>query len=400
MRKLVLLLAGVMLIAGAAVCPAQPAYLSAFYPTYWITGTVNDAPDGTSANGRNAYFYHTIPEYSNGFYTYDMVGTSGVSGKVGRIMINGYGLGIAVLSLGGTYYVGIPNDNPADPPNGYGADPVGVVISGFGVDELPTALQLTKGGGAMLPPPPPPGVPREPTPNIRVWFGNRLYQPAIYGRKEEGKKPFVVAEKGKIKLEVNISDPFLLNESSSYAMHVLTPQGVTKTFDFITIQGVASATGVKPLVIESNYPEELKATEDETVYTFTFYAASKGTLALATTVSTQCAVTVMGGPLRLIGTPLTFPSPVHLRTDREAYFQYTLSRDGNIDIYVFDISARVVKKFVCIAGQEGGSAGTNKLKWDLITDQGSIVSSGILVFSLVDRDSGKLLGKGKFTALP
>jgi hypothetical protein len=98
--------------------------------------------------------------------------------------------------------------------------------------------------------------------------------------------------------------------------------------------------------------------------------------------------------------PLTFPSPVRLKSDKSVYFQYVLSRDANIEIYVIDVSARVVKKFFAAGGSEGGSAGVNKLTWDLMTDQGSLVASGIYVFSLVDRDSGKLLGKGKFTALP
>jgi hypothetical protein len=253
----------------------------------------------------------------------------------------------------------------------------------------------------MLPPPPAPGVPHELAPTIKIWFGKRLYQPAIYGTKEEGKQPFVVTEKGQLKIEVNIPDPFQLNESSSYAMSMQTPLGETMTFDLSRVSGMkASATGIKPLVIESAYPEDLKTVADEAVFTFTFHAASRGNLATPTSVSTQAAVTVMGGPLKLIGTPISFPSPLHLRTDREAYIQYTLSKNGNVDLYFFDISARVVKKFVCNSGEEGGSAGVNKVRWDLITDQGSLVASGIYVFSLVDRDTGKLLGKGKFTALP
>jgi len=376
-------------------------YRLGYYPTYSIVGTVSDAPDGKSANGYNAYFYHTIPEYSAGFYSFDTVGPAGASGQANRFMINAFSLGISSLNVGETYYVGIPNDNPDNPSEGYGADPVAVTISGRGVDEVATALTLTKGGGAMLPPPPAPGIPREPAPVIRVWFGRRLYQPAIYGLKEEGKQPFVVPEKGNIKVEVNIPDPFLLNEPASYAMSLRTPLGEVKSFNLSSIAGVkASSSGVKPFVIESPYPEELKAVGDETVYIFTFNAASGGTLGMATSVATTCAVTVMGGPLRLIGVPLNYPSPVHLKTEREAYFQYTLSRDGNIDIFVVDISARVVKRFTFAAGEEGGSAGTNKVKWDLITDQGTLVSSGIYVWSIIDRDSGKMLGKGKFTCLP
>ncbi len=399
MRKFVSLLVGLFLIAGAAACFGQ--YALSFYPTYWIIGTVNDAPDGRSANGYRAYFYHTIPEYSSGFYAFDTVGAAGGSGLANRFMLNTFSLGISSLNVGGTYYVGIPNDNPDNPSAGYGADPVAVTISGTGVDNITTALALSLGGGAMLPPPPAPAIPREPSPTINVWFGKRLYQPAIYGRKEDGKKQFVVSEKGDLKIEVNIPDPFLLNESASYALRVQTPQGETRTFDLSALAGMkASAVGIKPLVIEAGYPEELRAVEDESVYTFTFNAASRGTLGPATAVSTVCAVTVMGGPTKILDIPIAFPSPLHLKTDREVNFQYTLSKNANVDIYIYDISARMVKKFVCNAGEEGGNAGVNKVKWNLQTDQGTLVASGIYVLTFVERDSGKLLARGKFTALP
>ena len=401
MRKYgsLLLIAIALLVTGAAASFGE--YPLAFYPNYSIAGTVNDAPDGKSANGYKAYFYQTIPEYSAGFYAYDTVGTDGLAGIANRFLANAFSIGISNLILGGTYYVGIPNDNPSDPAMGYGADPVGVVISGSGLDTVTAALSLTKGGGAMLPPPPEPGVPHEPAPAFKIWFGKRLYQPGIYGRKEDDKKSFVISEKGTIKIEVDIPNPFLLNESASYTMSIQSPLGVTTSFDLSALSGVkASATGLKPLVIETNYPEDLRAVEDESVYMFTFNAASRGTFGTATSVTTACAVTVMGGPTKILDIPIAFPSPLHLKTDRDGYIQYTLSKNANVDIYVYDISARMVKKFICNSGAEGGNAGVNKVKWDLITDQGTLLASGIYVMTFVERDSGKLLSKGKFTALP
>lgn len=402
MRRFGSFIIAIALLAGGLTAAFGDTYYPlAFYPNYSITGTCNDAPDGTSANGRGVYFYRTIPEYSLGYYAVDTIGTTGLSRHANRFMANAFSLGIFNLTLGGIYFCGIPNDNPANPAEGYGADPVSVTLSGRGLDEISTALQLTKGGGAMLPPPVAPTIPHEPGPAIKVWFGNRLYQPAIYGRTEDGKQLFVVPQTGKIKIEVNIIDPFALDEPISYGLSVQSPQGETKTFNFSALSGSAvTAAGVKPLVIQSNYPEELKADQEENMYTFNFFAASSGTYGLATSVATSAVVAVLGGPLRLIGVPLTFPSPVHLKTDKEADFQYTLSKDGNIEIYVFDISARVVKKFFCAAGTEGGTAGVNKVKWNLMTDQGGIVASGIYVISFIDKDSGKLLGKAKFTALP
>jgi len=375
-------------------------YRLSYYPTYWITGTVNDAPDGKSANGYRVYFYHTLSEYQSGLYAFDTVGPSGVSGRANRFMLNTFSLGISSLSLGGTYYVGIPNDNPDNPAEGYGADPVAVTISGRGVDEAATALTLTKGGGAMLPPPPAPGVPREPAPAIKVWFGNRLYQPAIYGLKEEGKKPFIVPERGNIKIEVDIPDPYLLNEEKAYSLSVKNPAGETKTYSLSTVAGIkASAVGTKPFVIEAPYPEELKAEQEETVYTFTFNAASKGTLGQATEVATTCAVTVLGGPLRVVGVPITYPSPFSITKHGKVTIQYELSKNGNITLYLMSPTGEIIKRWNFLAGEEGGSAGINKVVWDGRTDQGYLVGNAIYLGSIISKDDNRLLAKYKLTVV-
>lgn len=365
----------------SAPASAQHVYLG----MYWIAGAIDD-PDGKGTDGRQVVFFKE--DLSTG-YAVELAGPSGLSGQVNRYVLNAYkDWRLAVAP--GKYKVAV-----ARGADNYGADPVEVTVTGAGYDLAPN-LVLGYGKGIVLP-----STGTEPAPAIKVWFGKRLYQPAIYGNKDEGKKPFVVSEKGRFKLEVSIPEPYTLDETRSYNVKLMSPLGVSKTFDMATLASVkASTAGIKPFVLESDYPEELVAGADETLYTFTFYASSKGTFGPATETATACAVYVMGGPVRLIGTPVTFPSPLHLRTDKEVAFQYTLSRDANLDIYVIDISARVVKKLAGTAGEEGGSAGVNKLTWNLITDQGSLVASGIYVFSLIDRENNKLLGKGKFTALP
>jgi hypothetical protein len=315
-------------------------------------------------------------------------------------MLNTFSLGISSLSLGGTYYVGIPNDNPDNPAEGYGADPVAVTISGRGVDEIPTPLVLTKSGGKVLPPPPPPALPHEPAPTIKVWFGNRLYQPAIYGLKEEGKKPFIVAEKGNIKIEVNIPDPYQLNEEKTYTLSIKNPAGETKSYSLSSLAGIkASASGIKPFTVETPYPEELKAEQEETVYTFTFNAASKGTLAQATEVSTTCAVTVLGGPLRVIGLPITYPSPFSITKHGKVTIQYELSKNGNITLYLVSPTGEIIKKWNFLAGEEGGSAGINKVVWDGRTDQGYLVGNAIYLGSIISKDDNRLLARYKLTVM-
>jgi hypothetical protein len=379
-----------MMLGALALAALAQDYREPFYPHYWISGNVLDAEDGTGGNGREIYLYKTEEEYSTGRYAADVVGEK-------RYMLNVFGLGIGTLEVGGTYYLVIPNSNPDNPAEGYGAGPVRVTISGSGADEAPD-LRLAK-GASPLPPPPPPG--KEFAPTIKIWFGRRQYQPGIYGIRAEKKRLFVVQPKGTIKIEVDIPDPFKIDESVSYAMQVLTPLEGTKAFDLHRVYPLrATAAGVKPLIIETGYPEDLAVIGDESVYTFTFFARSRGDIGMPTSVSTQAAVTVMGGPTALVDAPLTYPSPISLRTDREVYLQYTLSRDAAIDIYLFDISARVVKKLSFNAGEEGGAAGLNRAAWDLVTDLGGRIGAGIYLFNIVEKESGRLLGKGKLTAIP
>ena len=75
MRKFLVLLLGIILLAGATACSGQVFYKMAFYPHYWITGTVKDAADGTSAVGRTVYFFKTLNEYSGGVYAMGTVGS-------------------------------------------------------------------------------------------------------------------------------------------------------------------------------------------------------------------------------------------------------------------------------------------------------------------------------------
>ena len=102
------------------------------------------------------------------------------------------------------------------------------------------------------------------------------------------------------------------------------------------------------------------------------------------------------GGLRLVGGAIPFPSPYKPSTGNLT-LQYTLSQDADIDILIFGSSIQVLKKLLLAKGAEGGRTGLNKVVWDGRTDFGSIISNGIYIATIIDRQSQTALGKVKIT---
>jgi hypothetical protein len=223
-----------------------------------------------------------------------------------------------------------------------------------------------------------------------IKFGNRLYQKDLVAKGQE----FIVAAKPRV--SAHIVSPVGL-KTSSIMMVLNEGTAASKSFA-IKAANITKATGAADAPTDLTFTYDLAAESQDALpdgtQKLTFKAANIYGEAVEAT-----QVTVAGGEPRLIGVPITFPSPLNLLKDREVFIQYTMSQDINVDIHMLDVSGREVKKFVCNAGQEGGSAGVNKITWNLITEQGSKVSSGIYVFTIISRDNQKMLGKGKFTAV-
>ena len=381
MKKFALIICGLLFATFAF---AQSGLIP-LMPPYWIVGTVADIPEA-AADGRYVDFYKSDEDLAAGRYAQGVI--------IGnQFILNAFSIFPAPLIVGETYKVATERRT-----DNYGANGT-VAISGFGWDEV-KEFNLVLGGGIAQPLVSPAG---EPAPTIRVWFGNRLYQPQLYGADvpEDKKLPFIVKETGNLKIEVTIPDPYQLDEANSYAMEIRNPLGQTSSYNLQEAAGFkASAVATKPFVVEASYPELPMPTEGKGEYSFTFHASSKGNIASATSVTQQALVTVMGGPLRLIGTPLTFPSPYSVKAHGIVSVQYTLSNNANIEIYLISVGGERVWRKICDSGAEGGSAGTNKVAWNGTTDMGYTVGSGIYVGTIVARDEGKLLGKFKLTVIP
>jgi len=348
------------------------------------------ADPSVSTDNRIVVFYKTAP--ADG-YALDTSGSTGLSGRAGEFMLNALEDWRLEISPG-TYSIAIVKG--AD---GYGKNPTELIITGQGFDtSLDLALVLGEGidqpSGRALPPWLASDLPYY----QKIWFNDKIYQKNLVAQ-DPTTYQVIVPEQPKI--TATVSAPNQGIDTSTLA--IVADSGTANEQRFPITSSHITRTVMGPTL-----PVELDLTYDcktegksltDGAHILKFYAGNS----IGTTYETA-TVKVATGPVELVGTPLNFPSPLHLTTTGQVFFQYGLSRDANIDIYVFDISGTVVKKFSFTAGSPGGMAGgsanPNKIAWDLSLDQGGKIGSGIYLWNIVDRSRSKILGKGKLAAAP
>ncbi|MDD5593384.1 MAG: hypothetical protein PHG97_01410 [Candidatus Margulisbacteria bacterium] len=375
-----------MLFATVVCLPADRAFaqteLRPLMPAYWVVGNISDIPEA-QVGTREVYFF---PGASKLDRTALDAGNYAVSRAVpggggSQYMLNAFTIFPLALEVGKAYIVATAQDE-----KGYGADGT-VTITGFGWNRADLSMSL--GGGIRSP------ILKgaEPPPNIRVWFNNRLYQPALVAKGEK----FIISPKPEVRIEATIDSPYVLaRDINAYSMSIdakpkdLSASTISRVFAAGT---VAESAMISAMNIKYNVVDALAEGE----HIFSFSSSSSGLRGAASTSVMLATVEVLGGPLRLIGPPLTFPSPYSISKNRIVTIQYQLSANANIDIYLIGVSGQRVKKFSFNSGQEGGSAGINKVTWDGMTDQGSLAGNAIYVGTILGRDENKLLGKVKLT---
>jgi len=362
----------VILLAGIA--NAQP-----FTLIYWIRGTVSDV-SGQTVNGQKICFANDR--------AWDIIGEKGNSGKANSFLINAGEAGLA-LTAGQKYQL---FTRTAD---GWGVGPVDVILTGKGIESV-GALTYIKGGGLIdLPASAVKTFNTENAPVIKLWFGNRLYQRLAKGEK------FIVSESPEIKARFSIDGPYALSADPYDFTISLDPGKVSaKSVTAVAVEtsDKVMAAGAKPgenklTAFSQKYSLSKPLSEGEHVFVVT--AHSGGTRGHAMSVSEYATVEVMGGPSRLVGPPLTYPSPFSISRQKIVTIQYRLSADANIDIYVIGIGGVRAKKFTLMAGGEGSSAGVNKVTWDGRTDFGVLAGNSIYIGTIISRDDNRLLGKFK-----
>ena len=90
-----------------------------------------------------------------------------------------------------------------------------------------------------------------------------------------------------------------------------------------------------------------------------------------------------------------FPVPFSPGPGKELTLQYSLSRNADIELFVFSSDGQAVKKLSFSKGEEGGKEGLNKVSWDGVSNTGVRVGNGIYIATIIDREVRDVLGKIK-----
>lgn len=366
-----LLGSGILPVSSASAAPV-PGYM--FYPSYWISGSITDN-DNKGTAGRKVYFFNNAADLAKGIHVPVAAGNLTYS-------LDAFNIVVPFLTVPQTDMVYIPSDNPVDPAKGYGADAVNVAISGTGIDNGPLALTL--GGGKVN------GVYVTPGAQIslgappiisNIKFGNRIYQKNLV---EKGVK-FIVSSTPKISAKIESQSGSIKADSVLVTVNKGSATAHTYKIQDANISSKAQQQNVVSALTFS-YDIDNKLADD--VNSIEISAANEFGV-----TSETATVTVMGGPLKVVGDVITYPSPFSITKNGEVIIQYTLSQDGPIEAYIFSPEGQTIKKFIQAQGFEGGLAGVNKLTWNGRDPSGMSLGNGYYAGAIVSE--GKILARFK-----
>jgi len=110
--------------------------------------------------------------------------------------------------------------------------------------------------------------------------------------------------------------------------------------------------------------------------------------------SVPMRVRVIAGDVQVVGPTLVHPVPFKpLGEGGSARITYTLSKDADITLFMYDIGGQVVVTRKFRARSNGGRAGYNEVLWDGETDFGAVAANGIYVYKIVSER--EIIGTGK-----
>jgi len=96
----------------------------------------------------------------------------------------------------------------------------------------------------------------------------------------------------------------------------------------------------------------------------------------------------------IVGKPMNYPNPFRPQLGETTKINYTLTDDAAIEIIIFDLAGRQVKKLFFSPGTDGGQRGLNEPPWDgSSTLSGDKAANGVYPYYI--RSQGSVLGTGE-----
>ncbi|MFH1826590.1 MAG: hypothetical protein ABH823_04810 [bacterium] len=100
------------------------------------------------------------------------------------------------------------------------------------------------------------------------------------------------------------------------------------------------------------------------------------------TTDTISNLVVRGGDVEVLSAPVATTRIFNPGSGQIGTIAYSLSRDANIILYVFDLNGRLIKETQYLEGQNGGRGGLNQVNWDGRDNAGQLVANGVYIYKL------------------
>ncbi|MFH1683840.1 MAG: hypothetical protein ABIA67_03030 [Candidatus Margulisiibacteriota bacterium] len=224
-------------------------------------------------------------------------------------------------------------------------------------------------------------------PRINIAFDDRFYEDTLYSKKE----PILISDVPVIKIDFNTASGVIwrrarlvINEIEhkaawgDFSMVVVKPYKKIPTFDAEYAMYILNVPPVKKLP----FGEHSFLFEFENAY---------GML-----VTKEAFARVVTVPTQIEGKPVIYPNPFN-PAQGEAKIQYKLSMQANIELVVFGAGGSTVMKKRFSMGEEGGKKGLNTVSWNGKAETGAMVSNGIYIGVLIDKNENRIMDKFRIT---
>ncbi|MDI6731809.1 MAG: Ig-like domain-containing protein, partial [Candidatus Margulisbacteria bacterium] len=196
---------------------------------------------------------------------------------------------------------------------------------------------------------------------------------------------------------------FLINGSSVYpgdtinsrpSIEVVITSSNSLESGRITIDSVPSALSF--IKVDNNYYSTHEVTTALANGSHTITVEAFDILGNGMTYEVTALYTQSSSSASIQGVPLNYPNPFNPST-QTTRIGYTLSKDSNVTLNIFDLHGNLIIKNTYSSGQTGGKAGYNEITWDGKASNNSTVGNGIYLYFLIADGQVVQNGKGKLT---